>query len=268
MPCHIASIWHSVPADIGQKIDRCLAGACEQCDTRAPVPLFFRADDVAVPGRQLVRLMSLFSSFYVPLSLAVVPAWLTRTRWQHIKKIGSQAPGLWCWHQHGWRHANHEKMGKKQEFGPERSALEIGKDLVRGRRRLESLMGKDFYPVFTPPWNRCGLETLNQLKELGYHAVSRSAGSLPPPPEGLPDFQVNVDLHTRRDPDPGAGWQGLFTDIETAVGSGCCGIMIHHRLMNDAAYEFLGLFLTSIVSQKGLFATDFRGLARGLATTV
>jgi peptidoglycan/xylan/chitin deacetylase (PgdA/CDA1 family) len=268
MPLTIASIWHSVPVDIGQKIDRCLAGACEQRNIRAAVPLFFRADDVAVPGRQLVRLMNIFSSFRVPLSLAVVPAWLTESRWRQLKSIGARTPELWCWHQHGWRHANHEKKGKKQEFGLGRSVPEIRNDLVRGRQRLESLMDKDFYPVFTPPWNRCSSDTLNQLKELGYRAVSRSKGSLPPPPEGLPDLQVHVDLHTGRDPDPDSGWRRLLAELENAVKGGICGIMIHHQLMNDAACEFLGILLTSIVSQKGLFPTDFRGLARGSATTV
>ena len=260
MPINIASLWRSVPADIALKIDRCLAGACEQRNIRGPAPLFFRADDVAVPGRQFVRLMALFSSFRVPLSLAVVPAWLTETRWRHIKKIGSRTPELWCWHQHGWRHVNHENKNKKQEFGPGRPASRIRKDLIRGRHRLESLMDNDFYPVFTPPWNRCSLDTLNRLKELGYRAVSRSKNSLPLPPVGVPDFQVNVDLHTRRDSDPGSGWNRLLADLESAVKSDICGIMIHHQLMTDAAFEFLEVLLTSIVNQKGVLLTDFRGL--------
>jgi len=260
MPRPIASIWRSVPVDIALKIDRCLAGACEQRNIRGPAPLFVRADDVAVPGRQFVRLMSLFSSFRVPLSPAVVPAWLTQTRWRQLKKIGSRTPELWCWHQHGWRHANHEKTNKKQEFGPGRPAAQIRKDLVSGRRRLEALMGNDFYPVFTPPWNRCSLDTLNLLKELGYRAVSRSRDSLPPAPEGVPDFQVNVDLHTRRDTGCDSGWDRLLTDLENAVKSGACGIMIHHQLMNAAAFEFLEVLLTSIVNQKGVAPINFRGL--------
>ncbi|MDF1593841.1 MAG: polysaccharide deacetylase family protein [Desulfobacterales bacterium] len=260
MPQPIAAIWRSVPADIALKTDQCLSRACEQRNIGGPVSLFFRADDVAVPGRQLVRLMALFSSFRVPLSLAVVPAWLTESRWRQLKRIGARTPELWCWHQHGWRHANHENKNKKQEFGPGRSASQIRKDLVRGKDRLESLLDNDFYPVFTPPWNRCGSDTLIQLEELGYRGVSRSSGSLPLPPEGLPDFQVNVDLHTRRDPDPSLGWDRLLADLESAVKGGTCGIMIHHQLMNDAAFEFLEMLLRSIVNQKGVAPTDFRWL--------
>ncbi|MEW6673245.1 MAG: polysaccharide deacetylase [Thermodesulfobacteriota bacterium] len=262
MPRPIASMWRSVPADIGPTIDRCLAGACEQSEVNAPVPLFFRADDVAVPGRQFVRLMTLFASFRVPLSLAVVPAWLSEPRWRQLQSIGARTPELWCWHQHGWRHADHEKKGKKQEFGPGRPAAAIRKDLVRGRQRLESLLDKDFFPVFTPPWNRCGIDTLNLLGEFCYRAVSRSKGSLPHPPEGLPDFQVSVDLHTRRDLDPDSSWIHLLADLENAVKSGICGIMIHHQLMNDAAFGFMEMLLTSIVRQKCLFPTDFKWLAR------
>jgi len=260
MPKPVSSIWHSLPNDIALKIDRALAVACEQRNSRAPLYLFFRADDVAVPGRQFVRLMSLFASFRVPLSLAVVPAWLTGSRWRQLKSIGDRAPELWCWHQHGWRHANHAIENKKQEFGPGRPAPRIRKDLIRGRRRLEMLMDTDFYPVFTPPWNRCSLDTLNLLKELGYRAVSRSRDSLPPAPAGFPDFQVNVDLHTRRDTGCGSGWNRLLTDLKNAVKCGACGIMIHHQLMNAVAFEFLAVLLNSIVHQKGVIATDFRGM--------
>ena len=49
--------------------------------------------------------MELFSQFRVPLNLAVVPAWLTRIRWQNIMSAGKFVDELWCWHQHGRRGA-------------------------------------------------------------------------------------------------------------------------------------------------------------------
>lgn len=260
MPKPTASLWHAVPADIAPRIERCLAGACEQRETRGPVPVFFRADDIAVPGKQFFRLMALFTLYRIPLCLSVVPAWLTAYRWRQLKQAGSKTPELWCWHQHGWRHVNHEKNDRKQEFGPSRPLDKITADLLRGRQRLESLLGKDFYPVFVPPWNRCGPATLKQLKSLGYHAISRIRGSVPPPPSGLPDFQVNVDLHTRREGNPHEGWHQLLNDLGGAVTNGRCGIMIHHRLMNVAAFDFLEILLKTIVSHKVLHPTLFKGL--------
>jgi len=242
----VSPLWLSPPLDLASRIGRCIDQACDLACARGTGYIFFRADDVAVPGKRFARLMELFTRYGVPLSLAVVPAWLTGPRWQQLKGLAQKAPSLWCWHQHGWRHINHEVKGEKQEFGPSRPSSRIREDLVRGRHRLETHMEQDFYPVFTPPWNRCDLNTLRLLKELGYHAVSRSRDSLPSTPEGLPDFPVNLDLHTRKEVNPVADWDHLFTELSHAVASGLCGIMIHHQRMNDGAFEFLEVLLQKL----------------------
>jgi hypothetical protein len=121
-------------------------------------------------------------------------------------------------------------------------------------------MGEEFYPVFTAPWNRCSSVTLELLKELGYHAVSRSQGSLPPPPEGLLDFPVNVDLHTRNELAAEEGWSGLFTELNGALLSGLCGIMIHHRRMNEVAFDFLEIFLQKLSRHEELRIVHFKDL--------
>jgi hypothetical protein len=155
---------------------------------------------------------------------------------------------------------NHEKKGKKQEFGAARTVSEIQKDLLRGKQRLEALMGENFYPVFTPPWNRCSLNALRMLPTLPYVAVSRSRDSRPRSPAGLPDFFVNVDLHTRKEGGHVSGWARLFAELEQAIVSGRCGIMIHHQLMNAAAFDFLERLLKSLLNHKNLQAVHFRDL--------
>jgi hypothetical protein len=263
MSSPFASIWNSVPGDIAATLERLLAEACDRAGTKAPVPVFFRADDIAVPGKQFVRLMTLFKACRTPLSLAVVPAWLSRLRWRQCRKLAGGMPELWCWHQHGWRHANHEKEGKKQEFGRARPLSAIAADISRGRKRMRSLLGEEFYPVFTPPWNRCSLETLQVLAAKGYRAVSRMQGSLPKAPDRLFDLQVNLDLHTRRDLKPDDGWLRLAAELKQAVVSGRCGIMIHHRRMNDAAFDFLEILLKAIAAQKGLRPVHLKTLLEG-----
>jgi peptidoglycan/xylan/chitin deacetylase (PgdA/CDA1 family) len=256
----ISRIWLSPPKDLVSRVTRSIDSALEAKQKKEGI-VFFRADDVAVPGKGFTRLMELFIRHRTPLSLGVVPAWLSGPRWQYLKGFDRKDSGLWCWHQHGWRHQNHEITGKKQEFGPMRTELQIKRDLVRGRRRLEAQMGGDFYPVFTPPWNRCGLSTLILLKELGYHAISRSTGSQPLSPE-LPDFQVNVDLHTRKDQRSGVGWDGLFGDLKGALMSGFCGIMIHHQRMNEAAFTFLEVLLEIFSRRIDLSLVHFGDLVR------
>jgi peptidoglycan/xylan/chitin deacetylase (PgdA/CDA1 family) len=256
----IAAIWRRPPADRDVRLTQSLRSAFDRAKIRQPVRVFFRADDVAVPGVNFNRMMALFAKYGAPLSLAVVPAWLTPERWAYLKGFEKDNPSRWCWHQHGWRHANHEVTGKKQEFGETRSAADITQDLTRGKLRLEQIMTEAFYPVFTPPWNRCSARTLQALKELGYAGVSRSRGSRPLSTKGLPDYYVNVDLHTRKEKDPASGWHNLMTEFEQAGASGFCGIMIHHQLMNTAAFEFLEVLLKVLTSHPGIRFFNFRDL--------
>jgi hypothetical protein len=198
----------------------------------------------------------------MPLALAVVPAWLTPDRWRAVRAMGGGAGGLWCWHQHGWRHVSHAISGKNQEFddhlGPER----IARDIHLGKARLQGVMGDHFFPGFTPPWNRCGMETLACLRESGFSFISRSAGAVPRSPPGLPDFPVNVDLHTRKETRPEVGWDHLFSEIRRGIEGGCCGVMIHHQRMNDGAFEFLALLLKTIAIFPGLSRVHLGHLAR------
>ena len=260
MDCTVSALWRLLPPDLSSRIDRCFSDFSEKADSSNPGYLFFRADDVAAPGTNMVRLMDLFTRYRVPLCLAVVPAWLTRTRWLQLESIGRKEPSLWCWHQHGWRHVNHEPEGKKEEFGPSRSSFTIQEELIRGKRRLQTLMGDSFSPFFTPPWNRCSRNTLDLLKDLNYKAVSRSRMSLPPAPDGLPDFAVNVDLHTRKEEDPVSGWNGLFSEIRSALSQNHCGMMIHHQRMNEAAFVFLEIFIQALLKQRRFRPVDFGDL--------
>lgn len=251
-------LWQTLPADWTLQLQTCLAEADR---TRSEgTALFFRADDVAVPGRQMARLLEIFTRQAAPLALAVVPTWLTAPRWQALLQMAGNRPDLWCWHQHGWHHRNHEPTGKKQEFGPARPREALAHDLRRGRRRLEALMGSAFTPIFTPPWNRCSEITLALLGEMGYNAVSRSRGSQPPPPPGLADHAVDVDLHTDRSPTAAAGWQRLMDGLRLGLGRPRCGIMIHHQRMNAAAFGFLDTLLEILHRHPRLTLVDVRDL--------
>jgi hypothetical protein len=195
-------------------------------------------------------MLETFTAHQVPLALALVPTWLTASRWKGLKPKRRSGAHLWGWHQHGWRHKNHEPAGKKQEFGPARDPADLRTDLARGRHRLASILGEAFLPVFTPPWNRCSAETLNQLIPLGFRAVSRSQGAKPPAAKALPDFAVNVDLHTRKAKQPQADWTALLGELETALAGGWCGIMLHHQRMNALAFDFLDVLLQHMVKHK------------------
>lgn len=239
-------LWHSVPSDIEKLLHRCLEEAAAKLQNGRRVFVFFRADDIGVPGEGFAKLVSLFRRHRIPLTLSVVPAWLTRPRWQELLTICGKDHRLWCWTQHGWRHLNHEPRGKKLEFGPSRKAAQKREDLWLGFQRLNKLMGEVFVPAFTPPWNRCDEETLTALQGLGYKALSRSLGVQPPAPASLPEYPVSVDLHTRKEQDAALGWQNLLRELSANLANGLCGIMLHHQRMNYAALGFLDLLLDKL----------------------
>ena len=241
-----AALWQNIPADIHRRLHHCLDEVETELSHGGGSNVFFRADDVAVPGQRLARLVDIFGKQQVPLTLAVVPAWLTETRWQRIFELCRRNHSLWCWIQHGWRHFNYETQGRKAEFGSSRSFSQKRKDVLTGFQRLNRLLGDSFTPAFTPPWNRCDSETLKALEELGYQALSRNLGAQPPAPAALTEYPVNVDLHTRKERDGESGWQNFFKELRKGLGNGFCGIMIHHQHMNNAAFDFLELLLSEL----------------------
>lgn len=238
----VSPLWLHVPADIDARLGQIV-------DPAPRCKVFFRADDIGVPGAVFSRLLATFAAHGAPLAPAVVPAWLTPPRWAAIRRAAAPDAGLWCWHQHGWRHRNHEPAGKKQEFGPSRQLASIVSDVTRGRQRLRTIMGEAFRPIFTPPWNRCDDRTLTVLADSGFAAVSRFATRKPPAPPPLPDLAVCVDLHTRKGSNGREDWRALLAELAGGLSRPVCGIMIHHQRMNDAAFDFLDILLGRLAAR-------------------
>lgn len=234
-----AALYRKPVSGLHDALDLCIQRGVDRLDPGRTAGVFFRADDVGIPEPLVIRLMELFLFHDIPLALAVIPTWMTVDRWNAFRPLDREAKHLWQWHVHGWRHFNHEPVGKKQEFGPSRSSEQLLQDLRLGLNRLEKILENRLTRVFTPPWNRCDIRTMEYLTSLEYLAVSRNKDSLPAPVTGLMDIPVNVDLHTRKEPDPADGWRFLFQELENGIASGRCGVMIHHSRMNSAAFDFL-----------------------------
>ena len=257
MSGRVATIWTAAPPNEVMGNVHEILRSLERSGKELQV--FFRADDIARVDQRFSRLMQLFLAHAMPLCLAVVPNWLDKASWQDLQEFHPDNP-LWCWHQHGRSHRNHEVQGKKCEFGDSRSKEAIRNDLAGGREILIQTLGDLFYPVFTPPWNRCGAITLELLEKLGFNAVSRSEGAKPPAEGILPDLAVNIDLHTRKENDFSEGWQNLLVEFAKAADRGRMGIMLHHQRMNEAAFAFLDLLLGELTSFQHISCHTFREL--------
>ncbi|MGD8890557.1 MAG: hypothetical protein PVF53_19235, partial [Desulfobacterales bacterium] len=57
-------------------------------------------------------------------------------------------------------------------------------------------------------------------------------------------------------------WDGLFNELEEAIASGHCGIMIHHQRMNSAAFQFLEILLNALSQRKELQLVHFGHLVK------
>ncbi len=220
----------------------------------------FRADDIGIPSKNFQLLIQCFQKYKMPLCLATVPSWLTENRLDELSRLTGKKSSQWCWHQHGVTHRNYEIAGKKQEFGPNRTKNELKKSLKHGKERLTDLLKDNFSPVFTPPWNRCSLDTINSLIDLDFLAISRYQNALPKSPIKLPDFAVNVDLHTRKERSTDQALISLRRELVTSISSGFCGIMIHHQRMNKRAFHLLDLLLQLMKNEKNITPVHFRDL--------
>ncbi len=256
MRYEISSLYSSPIPHLSKKLGNSIESGLTAGKGSAVV--FFRADDIGVPSQQFFEMISLFIKHDMPLCLAVVPTWLTERRWHRLKEAA--AGTRLCWHQHGWRHANHEHSGKKQEFGDSRPAEDLRRDLLRGRERLSQLIGSEFFPLFTPPWNRCGKKTLTLLQEFHFRGISRSSGATPSATD-LPDFQVNVDLHTGKEREPELSLHLLLLQLSHSMTYGTSGIMLHHQRMNNHALLFLDQLLQTIRNFKSLQSLRFQDMS-------
>ncbi|GFK93295.1 hypothetical protein NNJEOMEG_01126 [Fundidesulfovibrio magnetotacticus] len=253
---NVSPIWQALPDDHPQRLDHAVRQGLEKAPG-GKATVFFRADDVAVPGNAFSAMLALFRERSAPLNLAVVPAWLTQSRWTALKREAA-ADSLFCWSQHGWRHMNFEAPGaKKREFGQARSARDKRQDLLKGFKRLEEIMGADFTPVFTPPWNRCDSEAMAAMPAIGFKGISRTVGAGPDAPKGLPDFPVRMDLHTRKEQDPDASLDAMLQELVQGLASGQLGVMLHHQRMNQTSFDFLALLIDQLRPHQGLSFAHF-----------
>ena len=252
-----SALWQAdLPDDLDQQLAELFATAA---GLPAPVRIFFRADDVGRIDSNFIPMMELFAEYNMPLCPALVPEWLDADNWQRIISL-AQKENLFCWHQHGFNHVNHESVGKKCEFGESRSIEAIRNDILAGKMKLEQLLADSFLPVFTPPWNRCSAAAMQIVQELNFSALSRSTNVQPLPPAGLPDIAINIDLHTRRETDPEQGIANLLAECRAALQTGCMGFMLHHQRMNTTAFLFLRHLFQAINSEPRLVSCTFREL--------
>lgn len=115
-------------------------------------PTFWiRDDDLTAPNAKMDRFLNICASFEIPVSLAVIPARMSRD----LVIYAQNYPTLSIL-QHGIAHENKTiAPSKKSEFTYFNDAqFQL---LLNKKKNMEDLFGKSFKPIFVPPWNRINI---------------------------------------------------------------------------------------------------------------
>lgn len=213
----------------------------------APVGWFFRDDDGGWADSRLAELLARFERLGLPVDVAVIPAAADAAL---ARRLEAYTEGLTCTvHQHGWAHQNHQRSGRRSEFGADRSLDAIAEDVERGSRRMRELFGH-VEPFFTPPWNRCREETAAVLAERGFTVLSRDATARPILAGVIAELPVAVDW-SRQWNSGGARHVGLAlaAAVHDARRTGCpVGVMVHHAVMGAQELDTLTDLLAALRS--------------------
>jgi peptidoglycan/xylan/chitin deacetylase (PgdA/CDA1 family) len=208
---------------------------------REPVRVFFRDDDAGWDDTRLLALLDVFAAHDLPVDLAVIPAELHPPLAREL--LARPGVGL---HQHGLAHANHERAGRKCEFGPSRGLAAQRRDIEAGRARLADLLGDRVDPIFTPPWNRCTTDTGTALAALGFRVLSRESRAEPLDVPGLFELPVHIDWVRFSQAELGARIAGAVR------AGGPVGLMFHHAVMEDMRplSDLLGLLAERVRAER------------------
>jgi hypothetical protein len=224
----------------------------------APVRIFFRNDDVDEDESSLRRLLWLFLERKMPVNLGVIPGRLTAACVEFLAGSVGAAPELIELNQHGWLHQNHEREGRKCEFGPSRSYARQLADIARGHERMTEAFGPKWFPVFIPPWNRCTEETRRAMDHLGFRALSAKQGRSIVTGYRFEEISITLDIHR---------WSGgaqmkspeeiIAELIDQLSRRQTIGIVLHHKVMDDHAFYFLGSLLDALAARPSAGAAGF-----------
>jgi hypothetical protein len=212
--------------------------------------LFFRDDDLGTNPAEFARLVTLFAKHDQKLNAAAIPSGLSEDLIRASIPYSYQAAPFLQVVTHGYSHANHEKDGKKCEYGLSRDLADVRRELTFGRHALAEQF-ENYFPCFVPPWNRMHDRFLPLLKETGYLMLSReSEVAAKSAAASVPEFNVFLDLHTRKDGER-LGHKEIFHTLRERheMGEDHTGVMLHHNRMTDEDFATLDELLRDLAKR-------------------
>jgi predicted deacetylase len=234
-------------------------------NVQAPLTFFLRDDDAGWEDARLYSLLDLIEKLNRPIDLAAIPCALHQDSARELRDRIDSTAGKLRIHQHGYAHLNHQVEGRSCEFGSDRQQSAQKSDLILGTRLLRDHFHERLDTLFTPPWNRCSVDTPKLLAELGFTALSRDRSASAQ--QELQELSVDVDWskHYRN-----AGLQGVVHALRMAIlarqrDRGALGLMLHHAAMDSSELARLQLILSALAEHPKIQWVSMKALSETLA---
>lgn len=215
-------------------------------------PRFWLRDDDAVePSDRLDRLIALVRRFEIPLLLAVIPALASPALAARLAREPLVTPCA-----HGYTHRNHMPEGEKAvELAGRDVGAELA-DLTAGRRRLLDLFPGSLSGILVPPWNRVAPELAARVHECGFTALStwswQKTGTT------LPELNTQIDVMNWTGGRIGHRQEAIAAELLRRLrqarerGGAPLGILSHHLVHDEAAWEVLEVLIAYLRVERGL----------------
>lgn len=209
----------------------------------SPSVFFVRDDDAGWADSRFFELVEVVAASGVRLDVAAIPAALVPPTARRLSELA--VSGVVSVHQHGWRHANHEQLGRRCEFGASREEAQLVGDLLEGAATLRGLLSGALEPFFTPPWNRCDDRTADLLPELGFTVLSCDRSAPQRRRAGLAELPVAIDwVRSWREGGPAAVAAACCRAVRSRPHLESIGVMVHHAAMSAVELEALDRLLS------------------------
>jgi hypothetical protein len=122
--------------------------------------IFLRDDDVYTLDALFLKTFNFCLEEKIPVIYGVIPGIIDPKAAQFLRKQKERHGSLIDLVQHGWKHKNYSKKGKRHEFGKERNLASQQKDISSGYMSMKEKFGNAFTPAFIPPFHDYDANTL------------------------------------------------------------------------------------------------------------
>jgi peptidoglycan/xylan/chitin deacetylase (PgdA/CDA1 family) len=217
------------------------------------VPRFWlRDDDATRPSAALNKLIAVVREFETPLLLAVIPMQASAALAERLATEPLVIPCV-----HGYAHQRHNaEPAPALELGGDRPTEEALTELRQGRDRLRQLFGEKLSGILVPPWNRIAPEIAARIHECGFTGLSTNSwhvnGTI------LPELNTQIDIVDWANGRKGHNLEWAAGELLRRLrqarerGGAPLGILTHHLVLDDQAWQTLRDLILYLKMRKGL----------------